>query len=112
MKDINQNQESPNVYRIRKLLKKTRIRIGREIRYSYKTNKEETEMTIKTIKKKDVLTDQEKDITIETNTTLRFKSFISHENERVRLHDYDRTVTKERVINIHVKKDDRNRIEL
>ena len=56
MKDINQSQEILNVYRIRKLLKKICIRINREIRDFQTTNKEETEIIIKTVREKDILT--------------------------------------------------------
>ena len=56
MKDINQSQESLNVYRIYNILKKIRIRIDRRIRGSYKTNKKETEMIMETTRRKDVLT--------------------------------------------------------
>ena len=69
-------------------------------------------MTMKTIREKDILTDQRKDITNKTNTILRFKSFINHENEYIRLYGDDHIIIKERTINIYVKKDDRNRIEL
>ena len=55
MKDIDQSQESSNVYKIRKLLKKIRIRIDRRIRNSYTTNKKKTEVTIRTIRRKNVL---------------------------------------------------------
>ena len=44
--------------------------------------------------------------------TFRFKSFINYENERIELHDYSRIVIKKRIINVHVKKDDRNKTEL
>ena len=69
-------------------------------------------MTIRIVRKKNVLTSQEKDVTIKTNTILRLKSFINHENERIELHDYNRIVTKKRIINIYIKKNDRNKIEL
>ena len=55
MKDVNQNQESLNVYRIRKLLKKIRIRIDRRIRDLYVINKKEIKMTIKIVRRKDIL---------------------------------------------------------
>ena len=69
-------------------------------------------MIMKITKRKDVLTNQEKGITIKTNTIFRFKPFINHENGRVRSHNCDRTFIKKRVINIYVKKDDRDRTEL
>ena len=61
-------------------------------------------MIIKILREKDVLTNQEKDVIIKVNTILRFKSFVNYKNERIKLYDYSRIVTKNRVINIHVKK--------
>ena len=55
MKDINQDQESLNVLEIRKLLKKTCIETDRRNKSSYVINKKEIEMTIRIIRKKDVL---------------------------------------------------------
>ena len=69
-------------------------------------------MTMKIVKRKDVLTSQEKDVTIKINTTFRLKSLIDYENESIGLYDYSRTVTKKRVFNVYVKKDDRNKTEL
>ena len=104
MKNINQSQESLSVYKIRKLLQKTRIRISRKIRNSYTINEKEIEMTMGITR--------EKNVTIKVDTTFRFKSLLDHENEYVGSYDCNRTITKERVINIYVKKDDRDETEL
>ena len=69
-------------------------------------------MIIRTVREKDVSIGQEKDVTIKTNTTFRLKSFIDYENGRIGSYDRSRVVTKKRVINIHVKKDDRNKTKL
>ena len=63
-------------------------------------------------RRKDILTSQEKSIIIKDDTIFWFKSLINHENERIELHDYDRIITKERVINIYVQKNDCNEIKL
>ena len=55
---------------------------------------------------------QEKSITIKTNTTFQFESFSNYENEYIGLHDYNRIIIKERIINVHIKKDDYNKIKL
>ena len=83
-----------NIYRIRKLLKKIRIKIDRRNRNSHVTNKKEIKVTMKIVRKKDILKNQEKDIIIKVNTTFRFKSLINHKNEYIELHDYSRTVIK------------------
>ena len=69
-------------------------------------------MTMEIVRRKNVLTSQEKDVTIKDDTTFRLKSFIDHENECIGLYNYNRVVTKKRVINIYVKKDDYNETEL
>ena len=56
MKDINQSQGGPDIYRIYKLLKKTRIKTGRGVGDPYTTNKEEIKIKMKITKKKDILT--------------------------------------------------------
>ena len=55
MKDINQSQEDLNVYRIRELLKKIRIRTNRRIRSSYTINEERTKIIMKITRRKNVL---------------------------------------------------------
>ena len=69
-------------------------------------------MIIKVTKRKNVSTNQEKSITSKNNTTFRFKSFVDHKDERIRLYNYSRTVVRKRVVSIYVKKDDRDRIKL
>ena len=55
MKNTNQDQESLNIYRIRKLLKKTCIKISRGLGNPYTTNEKEIEMIMKVTKEKNVL---------------------------------------------------------
>ena len=69
-------------------------------------------MTIKTIKRKDILINQEKNIINKNNTTFRFKSFIDYKNRRVRLYNDDRIVTRKWIIDIYIEEDDRNKIKL
>ena len=69
MENINKSQGDLDIYRIRKLLKKTRTRTSRGDRDSYTTNKKETKMTIETVRKENILTNQETNIVITINTT-------------------------------------------
>ena len=55
MENTDKNQESLDIYRIYKLLKKTCIRTNRKNEDSYTINKKEIKMTIKIIRKKDIL---------------------------------------------------------
>ena len=112
MKDVNQSQKDLNIYKIYKLLKKIRIRIDREIRDSYTTNKKETKIKVRITKEKDISTDQEKDITIETDTIFQFEFFINYEDGRIRLYDDDCVIIRKRIIDIYVKKNDRDKIKL
>ena len=69
-------------------------------------------MTMKITRKEDILENQETSIAITTNTTLWLESLINHKNRRLGLHNYDRIILKERITNVHVKKDDNNGIKL
>ena len=69
-------------------------------------------MTVKITRRKDILTSQEKDVTIKINTTLWLEYLTNHENGHIGLHNYDRTITRKWTINIHVKKDKCNKIKL
>ena len=55
MKNTNQSQESLNILKVRKLLKKTCIRIDWEIRSTNVTNEEETKIIMRITKRKDIL---------------------------------------------------------
>ena len=58
------------------------------------------------IRRKSILTSKRKDVTIKINTIFRFKSLVNYKHEYIRLYNYNRIVTKERIINIYVEKDD------
>ena len=55
MENVDQDQRSSSVYRIRELLKKIRIRTNEGIRDSYTTNEERIKMEIGITKRKDIL---------------------------------------------------------
>ena len=69
-------------------------------------------MTIKIVEEENISTDQETSIAVTTNTTFRFESFTDHGNRRLELHNRNRTISKKRIINVYIKKDDDNEIEL
>ena len=69
-------------------------------------------MTMRVTRRKDIPGDQEKSILNKIDTTLRLKSLTNHENEYIRLHDYDRTITKKWISDVHVQETNRNRTKL
>ena len=112
MKNINKSQGGPDIYRIRKLLKKTYIKTSRRNRNSYTTDKKEIKITMEIVEKENISTNQETNIVDVTDTTFRLESFTDHENRRLESHNRSRIIPKERIINVHVKKNDDNEIEL
>ena len=51
-------------------------------------------------------------VVITTNTILRFKSFTNHENERLESHNHGSIMSKERITNVYIKKNDDDRTKL
>ena len=69
-------------------------------------------MTMKIAERKNISTGQETSIVIVTNTTFRLESFTNHENKRLELYNRSRVVSRKRVINLYVKKNDNNETKL
>ena len=59
-------------------------------------------MTMKTTRKRNILTNQDESITNTDNTILRLKTFINYKNEYIESYHRDDVITKKRIINIHV----------
>ena len=67
---------------------------------------------MKITRKENVLRDQETNIVITTNTTFRLKSFTNYKNRRLELHNRDDVISRKRITNVHVKKDDNDETKL
>ena len=102
MKNIDEDQEGLNIYRVRELLEKTYIRTDRRNENPYTINKKETKMIVKNVRRRNVLKNQETSIAVTTDTTLQFKSFTNHENGRLGSYDRDSTISKEQTTDIYV----------
>ena len=57
MKNVDKSQENPDIYRVRKLLKKIRIKIDKRNEDPYKTNEKRTKMIMRVIKRESVSRD-------------------------------------------------------
>ena len=69
-------------------------------------------MIMKITKEKNVLENQETNIIVIINTTLRLESLVNHENERLGLHNRDDIISRKWIINVYIKKDDNDRTKL
>ena len=112
MKNINKGQRGPDIYRIRKLPKKTCTRTGRRNRDPYTTDKKGTKMAMGVTRGESIPTDQGTSIAVATNTTFQPQPSTNYENRRFGSHNRSRIISKERTINVHVKKDDSSGTEL
>ena len=106
MENTDKSQESLDIYRVRKLLKKIRIKTDERNRNPYTTNKKRSKMTMEITREESVLEDQETSIEITINTTFRFKPFINYGNERLELYNRDDVISGKRITDVYVKKDD------
>ena len=112
MENTDKSQGGSDIYRIRKLPKKTRTRTSRRNEDPYTTNEKRTKMTMGTTRGESVSENQETNIGITINTTFRFEPLVDYGNGRLESHDRNSIISGKQITGVHVKKDDSYGTEL